>query len=203
MSRKLLAAAGVAIGTLAAASAARAEWRVVSRDDGVEVSEDDSTDGSLPRFRGVGEVAADPDEIVAVIRDVAHQCEWMPECGEARVVRSGPDGTILYRRTEAPWPVSDRDVLLRSTVRVVEPGKEIHIQFVSVDDPTVPPCQGCVRMPRLSGWYKVRGLAPGRSELELEVDADPGGSFPGWLAARTARENPLRTILSLRERLRR
>ena len=201
MSRSSLTAAAVLIWGLSAALPAHAEWRIVTSESGVEVSQDDATGGGLPRFRGVGEVSADPDRIVAIIRDVAHQCDWMPDCSEARVVRNEPQGVLLYRRTDAPWPVSDRDVLLRSTIHVVEPAKEIHIVFSSVEDPAVPPRAGLVRIPRLSGSYKVRSLAPGRSQVEIEVDADPGGNFPAWLAARTTRDNPIRTIVNLRRRV--
>ncbi len=197
----LAAAAVVCWGVVAAAQEVRAEWRVVASEDGVEVSQLDASGRTLPRFRGVGEVPADPDRIVAIIRDIEHQCEWMPDCSEARIVREEEQGVLFYRRTDAPWPVSDRDVLLRSTLRVVEPGKEIHIRFFSVDDPSVPPREGHVRMPLLRGSYKIRALAPGRSHVEIEFDADPGGNFPGGLAARTARDNPLRTIVKLRERV--
>ena len=200
MSRAWLAAAAVAVCGLAFAPAARAEWRVVTREAGVEVSRDDSADSAL-HFRGVGEIPADPERIVAILRDVPHQCEWMPDCGEARIVRKEAQGVLSYRRTDAPWPVSDRDVLVRSEIQVVRPGQEIHIRFSSVDDPAVPPREGYVRMPRLTGSYKIRALAPGRSQLEIEVDVDPGGSFPAWLAARTARDNPIRTIVRLRERV--
>jgi hypothetical protein len=199
--RKPSRAALAAIWVLAGALPARAEWHVVANESNVEVSQDDSAGSALPRFRGVGEVAADPDRIVAIIRDIPHQCEWMPDCAEARLVRSEEDGVLYYRRTDAPWPVSDRDVLLRSRIRTVEPGKEVHIDFSAVEDPAEPPREGYVRMPRLSGSYRIRALAPGRSRVELEVDADPGGSFPAWLAARTARENPIRTIVNLRERV--
>lgn len=202
MNARSLAVAAVALwGLVAAAQEVRAEWRVVASQDGVEVSQEDAAGRELPRFRGVGEVRADPDRIVAIIRDIEHQCEWMPDCSEARMVREEEQGVVFYRRTDAPWPVSDRDVVLRSTLRVVEPGKEIHIQFVSVDDPSVPPREGHVRMPRLSGSYTIRALGPGRSQVAIEVDADPGGSFPGWLAARTARDNPIRTIVGLRARV--
>ena len=203
MNARSLAAAALVVGGLSAAAAheVRAEWRVVASEDGVEVSQEEAAGRALPRFRGVGEVPADPDRIVSIIRDIEHQCEWMPDCSEARVVRDEEQGVLFYRRTDAPWPVSDRDVLLRSTLRVVEPGKEVHIFFTSVDDPSVPPREGHVRMPRLTGSYRIRALAPGRSQIEIEVDADPGGSFPAWLATRTARDNPIRTIMGLRERL--
>lgn len=200
-SRSLVAAALAVWGLSGAAQEVRAEWHVVASEDGVQVSQDDDGGRAIPRFRGVGEVPADPDRIVSIIRDVAHQCEWMPDCSEARIVREEKEGVVFYRRTDAPWPVSDRDVLLRSTIRVVDPGKEIQIRFSAIDDPSVPPREGFVRMPRLSGSYTIRALGPGRSKIEIEVDADPGGSFPGWLAARTARDNPIRTIVNLRERV--
>ena len=181
---------------------ARAEWHVVASEAGVEVSQEEVPGRSLPRFRGIGEVDADPDRIVEIIRDVPRQCEWMPDCSESRVVRNeGESELLFYRSTDAPWPISDRDVLLRSELRVLAPGREILITFHAVDDPAVPPRDGHVRMTRCTGSYHITAIAPGSSRVEIEVDADPGGSFPAWLAARTSRDNPIRTIVNLRQRV--
>ena len=50
----------------------------------------------------------------AVIADVPRQTEWMYDCDESRLIRAdGPDVVLLYNRTSAPWPASDRDVVLR------------------------------------------------------------------------------------------
>jgi len=180
---------------------ARAEWTVVANDRDVEVSQQPVSGRGMPMFRGVGEVAATPDEILEVLEDVNTHAEWMPDCSEARLVRQEAEQITVYRRSSAPWPVSDRDVVVRSYIEVIEPGVEIHAFFASVADPDVPERSDAVRMPHLAGHWKIRSIGAGHSRVEFQVDADPGGQLPGWLAASASRDNPIRTIVGLRERV--
>jgi len=175
-----------------------AEWTALAQEQGVEVEQQEVPGRGLPMFRGTGQVAADVDTIIDTIRDVSQHTQWMPDCSESRVVEEDGDTTYVYRVTAAPWPVSDRDVVLRTRIVVVEPGVEVHVYFDAVDEPVVPEASGSVRMPYLKGFYKVKALGPNLSQVEYQVDADPGGSLPGWLAARTTRGNPIRTFTGLR-----
>ena len=201
MQRSSLSALALVVGLLAGPTVVRAEWRVVSTAQGVEVSQQTVEGRSLPMFRGIGQVGGSPEQILEVLQDVDSHTEWMPDTAEVRLVRESEEAIWLYRRTDAPWPVSDRDVVVRSHLEIVEPEVEIHTFFEAVEVPEVPERRGVVRMPHLEGHWKLRAIAPGRSRVEYQVDVDPGGSLPGWLAARTSRHNPIRTIVGLRERL--
>ena len=193
---------GVALGcALLAPLPARAEWTVVANEQQVEVSQQPVDGRGMPMFRGIGEVAATPDEIREVLEDVDSHAQWMPDVRESRLVRETGEQITVYRRSAAPWPVSDRDVVVRSHTEVIQPGVEIHALFEGVADPDVPELSGVVRMPHLIGHWKVRAIAPDRSLVEYQVDADPGGSLPGWLAASASKDNPIRTIVGLRERV--
>jgi hypothetical protein len=180
---------------------ARAEWAVVANEQQVEVSQQPVDGRGMPMFRAVGEVAGTPDQILAVLEDVDSHPKWMPDCAESRVVREKDEQVTVYRRSAAPWPVADRDVVVRSRTQVIQPGVEIHAFFEGVQDPDVPERSDTVRMPHLVGHWKIRSIAPDRSLVEYQVDADPGGTLPGWLAASASKGNPIRTIVGLRERV--
>jgi hypothetical protein len=201
MQARSLSALALVVGLLAGPTAARAEWEVVATKQGVEVSQQAVEGRSLPMFRGIGEVDGSPDQVLAVLQDVDKHVEWMPDTAEARLVRESEEAVWMYRLTDAPWPVSDRDVVVKSHLEIVEPEVEIHTFFEAVEVPEVPERRGVVRMPHLVGHWKLRAIAPGRSRVEYQVDVDPGGRLPGWLAARTSRDNPVWTIVGLRKRL--
>ncbi len=201
MQRSSLGALALVVGLLAGPTTLRAEWEVISTTQDVEVSQQAVEGRSLPMFRGIGEIGGSPEQILEVLQDVDSHTEWMPDTAEARLVRQSEEAVWLYRRTDAPWPVSDRDVVVRSQLEIVEPKVEIHAFFEAVEVPEVPERRGVVRMPHLVGHWKIRAIAPGRCRVEYQVDVDPGGRLPGWLAARTSRDNPLHTIVGLRKRL--
>jgi hypothetical protein len=187
---------------IAAPSLALGDWEQLTTEEGIEVSQREIPDRALPVFRAVGVIDASVYEVFAVIADVDNQTHWMESCVEARrLKRESQSVSYAYNRTDAPWPVSDRDVVVRAEMIIVEPGKEVHQRFKSVASDLMGPVRGVVRMPRLEGHYKLRVLGPDRTRVEYQVDADPGGRLPKWLVKRTSRDLPLHTLLNLRRRV--
>jgi ribosome-associated toxin RatA of RatAB toxin-antitoxin module len=178
------------------------EWRHLTTKDGIEVSEQEVSGRAYPTFRGVGTVDANLYDVFAVIADVDRYTEWMHNCVDAhRIRRESETVQYSYNRIGAPWPVRDRDVVLRSKMIVVEPGRELHVRFGSVEDDSVGPVKGVVRMRRLEGHYKLEALGPEQTRVEYQVGADPGGRLPAWLVKRNTRDLPLRTLLNLRQQV--
>ncbi len=122
----------------------------------------------------------------------------MHNCEEARKLRQEGNVGIRYHRIGSPWPVSDRDVVLRSTRNELEAGG-IFIEFRSTSDENVPVARGVVRMPRLVGSYDLHPI-DGGTRIIYTVDSDPGGRLPAWLLKQASRDLPYFTLRNLRER---
>jgi hypothetical protein len=184
------------------APAEATDWEKTASEQGIEVSQRPVPGRGLPEMRAVGDVDANLYRILAVIRDVDRQPEWMYECKEARVLRTESENvSIVYNRTGAPWPVADRYAVVRSEIVVVRPGQEVEVRFRSSDEALPDPPRGTVRMARLVGAYTLRALAPDRTRVDYRVDADPGGLLPAWLVRSTSRDLPLETLLALRRQV--
>lgn len=177
------------------------EWRDVVDDDGIVVSTLERPDSELPLLRGVTTIAAGPVAIADVIRDVPRQSEWMHQVSEARVVEETDEAVFVYTRTDMPWPVADRDAILRTELIVVEPDVEVRAVARSTDAHSVPELNGVVRMPRVVGEFHLRIAGEGRTRVEYRLDVDPGGRVPKWLVKRVSRDNPFYTLRNLRQRV--
>lgn len=200
--RSLAGLAGAAALACAAAAFADEAWRPLVDQDGVSVVERIAAGRTLPELRAVGEIDAGLFEVLAVISDIPEQVRWMHDCVESRLLRrEAGEVSLLYNRTTAPWPVSDRDVVLRTETILIEPLEHAAVRFSNVSDPGTPEIDGFVRIPRLLGEYDLVALSPTRTRVTYTLDLDPGGSIPGWVAARTARETPLRTLLGLKNQV--
>jgi hypothetical protein len=127
----------------------------------------------------------------------------MQDCAEARLVASESEAvSYIYHRTNVPWPLSDRDVVLRSEVEIVEPGRLVFVRFRS-ESARVPLVDGVVRLATLAGFYRLEAMAPAHTSVEYRVDVEPGGNIPAWVGHRATRTLPLTTILGLRRQTRR
>ncbi|MEX2208814.1 MAG: START domain-containing protein [Myxococcota bacterium] len=181
---------------------ADADWQPLLTQDGVSVEERNAPGRTLPELRASAEIDAGVFEVLAVISDVPRQKEWMADCEESRLIREEPgDVSLIYNRTGAPWPISDRDVVLRAEAKLLEPSQHAAVSFANVDDPSTPPIDGIVRMPRLAGSYDLVAAGPVRTRVTYQIDIDPGGSLPVFVVTRTTRDTPLHTLLGLRRQV--
>jgi hypothetical protein len=181
------------------------QWHKVNESDGVKVYAKDNPDRSLPTFRGVGEVAASVQDTLAVLFDISRNCEWVQRCAESRVLEElGETGRIAYSRSTAPWPVADRDVIVRISVQYDAGTGKVRSPFQSVPShPRAPRVDGVVRMPTLAGYYFLAPLSDKRTQVTFEVDADPGGELPAFVVKWASRSIPVDQINGLRKQVKR
>ena len=199
IARWLVLATVVSTLGLPSADAATEEegWQIVREVDGVEVAR---REGDGPDFRATTVLDASLPHVLAVLRDVPRHVEWRSRCVESRVLARQSDRiALLYNRMAGSWPVSDRDVVLRSETHVDGPDA-VRIEVHDVDSPLAPDPDGAVRI-ELGGRYALQALDPRRTRVEYRMRIDMGGAVPGWLARFTAEDMPLATLTGLRRQV--
>lgn len=178
------------------------KWKIVTDEEGVVVSQKAVPGRSLPIFKGVTVIDAGVFEILGVLQDVEKNPEWMHACVDAKRLKKFSDTEFLvYNRSGAPWPISDRDVVVRSKANIDRENQVLTITMRSTESKLMPPTSSAVRMPRLNGHFIFSEAGKGKTQIEYQIDADPGGLIPGWLATMASRDIPLRTLVNLRNRV--
>lgn len=191
-------------GTAAPLFAAEPEgqWTQIDDDEGIRTWQLERPGQDLPGFRGQTVIDAPTSAIRAVIQEVARHPEWMHNCVDAKLIeQSSPDHAVVYNRTGAPWPVWDRDVVLDTNFALSADGSVLTLTFRNTDPKRHPVPEKTVRMPRLVGFYKMEQLAPSKTKVTYQVEADVGGSLPRWFADRVAKDMPFKTLSRLRARV--
>lgn len=194
--RHRLALVGILL--LGAAGPAFSERSVVREEDGITVEEEAEPGRMLPILTATTTMAAPPELVEAWIGAIHTYVDWMANCEAAHQIRQEGHVVTSYNRIDSPWPVSDRDVVLRSTRTELE-GGGIRVEFRSTSDENVPVARGVVRMPRLVGSYELHPVEGG-TRVVYTLDSDPGGSLPAWLVQHASRQLPYYTLHNLRER---
>lgn len=175
---------------------------MIAERDGIVVSRRQLEDRRLPELRSQAEVAGTPYEILAVLLDVPGYRRWVPDCAEAKLVRTlGAWRSIVYTRTDLPWPVRDREAVVDQEVTFTRAPVLVTVTFVAIEAPDVPHAVDTVRTSMASGSYIIEAIGERRSRVTYQVNADPAGALPDWLIRMQSRRNPLVTLAGLRRRV--
>ncbi|HEX5661502.1 MAG TPA: START domain-containing protein [Polyangiales bacterium] len=178
------------------------QWKFIDEDDGIHTWMLEIPGQDLPGFRGQTVINASAKGVLDRMLNWREHTKWMYRCAESTLLEMiDGESAYLYNRTSAPWPVWDRDVVVKSLVEHTPSYSEVKVSFANVDYAKKPPKDDVVRMPKLVGFYKMWQLEPNKTKVLYQVEADIGGSIPKWLAKRAARDLPYTTLLKLRERV--
>jgi hypothetical protein len=179
-----------------------AGWKSVADQDGILVMMRDIPGRSFPTIRTVAVIDENLYDVLAVLSDQSRYPEWMARCAEARrLSQRGELEYVTYSRTRAPWPVSDRDAVYHALASVKLAQKLVMVHFRAVQDSRVPPKKGVVRLDKLQGYYGLKILGPRKTQIDYQLDADPGGWIPTWVGKITAKRAVIDTIRSLRKQV--
>lgn len=180
--------------------AGRYKWQVINRKDGVVVSRKFVKGREMPIYGGNAMAPAGLYEVLAVLQDISRHKEWMHNCHTAKLLKKIDDlNRISYNRVDSPWPVDDRDVVLRSKVALAE--KSVKIRFNATKSPLMKEVDGVVRMIHLQGYYLLTAKGTYNTQVQYQVEADPGGLIPTWLAIKASEGIPLNSLRNLRKQV--
>ena len=132
--------------------------------------------------------------LTALIEDPSACSLLESRCAEARVLeRTSAQEMLVYRHNDMPFPIKDRDMVLR-VITVQNPETlQVAITLVS-EDGILPENPRRVRLPSAaSAWY-FTPLGEGRVEVVSEGHIDPGASLPAWALNRFLVDAPFATM---------
>jgi hypothetical protein len=196
--REFLTVASLIVFWVGIASSVLAERNVVREENGITVEEESVEGRTLPIMIGTAMMDASAEQIAGWVTAVHTYVDWQHNCEEARVLMQ-PDGSRLsYTRIASPWPVSDRDVVLRASRENLENGG-IRLEFLSTEDADFDVPRGVVRIPKLIGSYVLTPRSEGGTQVVYRVDSNPGGSLPAWLVKQAGKDLPYFTLKNLQE----
>ncbi|NDC17624.1 MAG: hypothetical protein EBZ92_06825 [Actinobacteria bacterium] len=122
--------------------------------------------------------------VVSALQDESTFCKWFPDCKEFRILKRFPSHERLqYIVIKAPFPVSNRDSIQRTKLTQDPASKIVTIQIEAQPD-EIPKVDGIVRVPKSRGYWKFTPIEKGKVEVIFQLQSDPGGSLPDWLANR-------------------
>lgn len=154
---------------------------------------------SLDAFKGEITVPYSMLTVLAVMADIEQYPSWVFQCHSAKFLpRLGPNIAYLY--ISGIWPVSDRDAVLRNTLKQDPTTLAITIHTVGAPR-LMPDKKDVVRMPALDNSFVLTPITSTETRLTFTTFADPGGMIPAWLANFVAVSAPYDTLRDMKKRM--
>ena len=185
------------------AYAENSAWELEKEDEdiGLKIYTREISGSSLREFKGEMIARTNLTTLAALLLDSNAAPEWMHHCEKFEVIdQITPQHAIFYSVNTAPWPVSDRDAVLSSTMMQDPDTLTLRITVDAITE-HLPVNDDYIRITRMSGFWAFTPLADGKVKIVYQVHAEPGGSLPAWLANSVVVDTPYNTMSNMLDML--
>ena len=171
-------------------------WRLASDKDGIQVYLRQVPHSNYQSFRGVALIKADVRTLSDLQENLRVACKWLYACADMRLLTVKDDTTWVYLTTALPWPAATRDMVLRVRTERADDGTLTrHLDAVPGMVERQP---GQIRITQLQGLWKMAPRSERETEVTYELQAEPAGDIPAWLANRFVIDAPTISLKTLR-----
>ena len=177
---------------------AQEDWKQIRDKEGITVFTRSNQNMDFKEFRSVMLVDGTVDQFLSVLYDVDGLESWGYNVKSASLIRRESDSIqIYYAVAKAPFPYKNRDGVYLNRFSWDRGAKKLSVDIELVDD-LVPTKDNLVRMEGYGLWEVIE-MANGKLQVIFQMQMDPGGSIPAWMANMFAGDSPYYTLYGLRE----
>ncbi|MBS1620126.1 MAG: lipid-binding protein [Bacteroidetes bacterium] len=136
-------------------------------------------------------------KLFSILSDVTNQKNWVYNSKSSYLIsRVSPAEIVYYTETHLPWPMNNRDAVIR--LRFHTDSLPEFLTITGTGEPTyIPEKTGKVRVPHFKANWKVTMPAGNSIRLIYIAEADPGGSIPAWIANMFVDKGPFESFKKL------
>ncbi len=192
---------GVVLLLLVSAVSQSSEWELARDRNGIKVWTRNEPGYPIRAFKAVTTVDSSLSGLVSLIMDTDHVSEWAYRILGVEVLTRDDDAAtfVIHTKTDFPWPLSNRDVVLAGQIVQDEKTRIVTIRSRSTPAGRYPVDPDFVRMPDMVGDWIFRPLGAGKVEVTMIGRANPSGNIPFGVVNLIIHETPYRTLQGLRE----
>ncbi len=172
-----------------------ADWIERKNSNEIVIYTQKVTGSTIDKFKGVAIVHAPVGRILPFIDDPKKGAEWIKYCKSDELLENLGNGVTITRTiTNMPWPLTNRDAIAKNVKTIKD--NTVEIKFSSVHA-KYPEDASLIRIKELEGFWRLRALAPNKTEVTYEVLSNPG-NLPGWLVNMGVVDQPFETLSNLK-----
>jgi hypothetical protein len=174
-------------------------WTLKKDKKGLKVYIRESKDSPFKELRLKFSIEASMSSIVHLLQDVEAIPNWVYKCPNAYVLkRVNENEEIYYNYMDFPWPLDDRDIIIRNVLTQDPETKVVRSESYSVVD-FMEEKEKVVRIKSMHLWWTFTPKPNGIVDVEYYLKSDPGGLLPPWLVNLAIDQGPTQTIKRFRK----
>lgn len=169
--------------------------------DGIKVYTCKRPNSNLNAVQAYFEVEATLEQYASLVLNVEDYKYWNFATTNPKVLEKiNEEELIYYTEVSAPWPVTDRFVVLHLTVREDPESNHLFVLLRNVPE-KLPSKEGFVRVQEYNSILEITPLSAGKLKVDFYLEVDPGGAIPAWAINLISTKFPITTFSNLKKRL--
>jgi hypothetical protein len=169
--------------------------------DGVRVFACDAENTKIKSLKTVLEVKATVPQVIAMVLDVNNYNNWQYNTIHAHIIKKISETELIYyTEVVAPWPVSNRDLVVHLKIARDSTTGNTIISANSIPD-FIPEKEGIVRVPLSKSQWTVKSTDEASLSIEFVMLINPGGSVPAWMINMVAAEAPYESFRDFKKKI--
>lgn len=173
-----------------------ADWQLRTNTDNIRIYTTVQPDSKFKAFKAEAVLDVPIENLMAVMVNPNSCTEWVHNCSESYAFGTGDfHDRYAYSVNDMPWPVTDRDYVLRIRTRGNQANGEIIMNLNATPDQRAE-SGNRIRVDRSDTRYRF--IPEGEHTRMIWVQhTDPNGALPGWLVNTLLVDIPVRSMQAL------
>ncbi|TGN41002.1 START domain-containing protein [Marinobacter confluentis] len=173
-------------------------WELRKESGSIRVFTIDQPDSSFQAFKAVALLDTPIENLMAVMVNPESCTEWVHNCSESYAFGNGSfHDRYAYSVNDMPWPVADRDYVLRIRTHGRNAGGDILMDLNAVPQRRDPEAD-YIRVDRSDTLYRFTPKGD-QTRMTWIQHTEPNGSIPGWLVNSLLVDIPLKSMEKLEQ----
>ncbi len=180
-------------------TAAQTDCKLRKDQDSIKVFTCGTDTSRFKSIRAEFTLHASLQQLENFLLDFPNYVMWQYNTTESKSLRKISNSEfIYYARIEAPWPISDRDMVVR--LRSVRTNKSLVVAANSEKN-ILSERRDFVRVRASYSKWVATETKKNFIEIKYEIQIDPGGNVPAWLINWVCAQAPYQSFKNLKEQI--
>jgi hypothetical protein len=155
-------------------------WEPIRLEEGIQLYTAEHPDSDYIAVRADLTVNATIGTVIRNAHAVDEYPLWFENCIKSDVLSKDGDEIIYYMILDLPWPVSDRDAVIKLLLKRINQ-KTLYLTQSITKSHNISPVPGAIRVKKAKVEMIVTALSEERIKIIAMNHNEPGGWIPVWI----------------------